>query len=46
MGRDTRKSVFCISDKARLKPVSSARETNKKIEISLKASLDTILFNK
>ena len=45
-----RKPVFGVPNKARLKPVSSASETSKKIEISLVASLDTctcmILFKK
>ena len=35
-----RKPVFGVSDKARLKPVSSATETSWKNEISLVASLD------
>ena len=40
------KPVFGVSDKERLKPVSSTTETSKKIEISLEASLDMILSNK
>ena len=43
MGLDATKPVFRASDKARLKPVSSAMETSLKIEISRVASLDTIL---
>ena len=39
LGRDARKTVFGVSDKARLKPVSSA-------EISLAASLGMILSKK
>ena len=46
MGRDVRKPVFGVSEKARLKPVSSATETSWKIEISREASLDMILFQK
>ena len=42
MGLVTTKSVFGVSGKARLKPVSSATETIKKIEISLVASLDML----
>ena len=38
--------VFGLSDKASFKPISSATETSKKIEISLVASLDMILFDK
>ena len=41
-----RKPVFGVSDKTRLKPVSSATETRYNSEISLVASLDMILFNK
>ena len=43
-----RKPVFGVPNKTRLKPVSEAEETSKKIEISLVASLDTcmILFKK
>ena len=40
------KHVFMGSDKARLRPVSSAIEISQKIEISLKANLDMILSNK
>ena len=40
------KPVFGISDKVRLKPVSSATETNQNIETSLQASLDMILSRK
>ena len=39
MGCDTRKSVFGIFNRARFKPVSSASETTKKIEIPCVASL-------
>ena len=46
MGRDGRKPVFGVANKARLKPVSSAAETSHKIEISLLASLDMIVPNK
>ena len=42
MGLDARKPVFGVSDK----PVSSATESSKKIEISLVASLDMMLTNK
>ena len=44
MGPGSTKPVFGISDKARLKPVSSATEIS--YEISLVASLDMILSNK
>ena len=40
------KAVFRVSDKARLKPVSSATETSYKIESSLVATLDMILSKK
>ena len=40
------KTVFGVSDKARLKPVSSATETSQNVEISPVASQDMILFNK
>ena len=40
------KPVFGVSDKARLKPVSSATQTSKKIEILPVASLDMILSKK
>ena len=36
--------LFGVSDKARLKPVSSAIETSQKIELSPVASLDMILL--
>ena len=35
--------VFDVSNKARLKPVSSATKTSYKIEMSLVASLDMVL---
>ena len=38
-------SVFELSDKARLKPVSSTTETSYKIENLRVASLDMILYN-
>ena len=40
------KPVVWVSDKARLKPFSSATETSWNIEIMLVASLDMILSNK
>ena len=40
------KPVLGVSDKARLKPVFSATETSKKIEILLVRSMDMILSNK
>ena len=46
MGLVARKPVFGVSDKARLKPDSSATETSKNIAISLETSLDMILSNK
>ena len=46
MGLAARKRVFGVSDKARLKPVSSATETSQKIEILREASLDMILSSK
>ena len=46
MGLVMTKSVFVISDKARLKPVSSASETSYEIEISPLASLYMILSKK
>ena len=46
LGLDATKPVFRVSDKARLKPVSSATETGKKIENSLEARIDMILSNK
>ena len=45
LGCDETKPVFGVFEKARLKPVSSATETSKKIEISLVASLDMLLSN-
>ena len=44
MGLGATKPVFRVSDKGRLKPVSSA--TSKKSEISPEASFDMILPNK
>ena len=44
--KSQKKPVFVVSDKARLKSVSSAKETSQKIEISPVASLDMILFKK
>ena len=46
MGFDATKPVFGVSDKGRLKPVSSATETSQKIEILLVESLDMILSDK
>ena len=46
MGIDATKPVLWVSDKATLKPVSSATEYSQKIEISLVASLDIILSKK
>ena len=46
MGFDVTKPVFGLSDKARLKPISSGTETSYKNENSLVASLDVILSNK
>ena len=43
MGLVARKPVFGVSSKASFKPVSSATETSKKIEISPVSSLDMIL---
>ena len=43
MGCDVTKPVFGVSDKARLKPISSATETSLKIKFSLVACLDVIL---
>ena len=40
------KPVFGVTEKVRLKPVSSATKTSWKIDISLEASLDMILANK
>ena len=46
MGLNETKPVFGVSDKASFKPVSSATETSKKIEISPLASLYMILSEK
>ena len=46
MGRVARKPVVGVSDKMRLKPVSTATETSLKIKISLVASLDMVLSQK
>ena len=46
MGLDVTKPVFGVSDKASFKPVSSAIETSKKIEISPVASLHNGTFQK
>ena len=46
MGLDATKPAFGVTNKARIKPVSPATETRKKIEISLVASLDIKLSNK
>ena len=46
MGPVTRKPVFGVSDKARLKPVPSTTGTSYKFEISLLSSLDMILKKK
>ena len=46
MGLDTTKPVFGVSDKARLKPLSSATEIRLKIEISPVVRLDMILYKK
>ena len=43
LGLVPRKPVFGVSDKARLKLVTSGTETGKKIEISIVASFDMIL---
>ena len=45
-GLVARKPVFGVSDEVILKPVCSATETSKKIEISLVGSLDIILSKK
>ena len=45
MGLVVTKPVFRVSDKVRLKPVSSATETSWKIGISLVASLDITFTN-
>ena len=46
MGLNETKPVFGVSDKGRLKPVSSATETSERIEILLEASLDMTFSNK
>ena len=46
MGLAARKPVFGVSDKSSLKPACLVTETSLKIEISLEASLDMILFIK
>ena len=46
MGLDARKPVFRVSNKARLKQISSASETSYKTEITIVASLDMIVSNK
>ena len=46
MGLDMTKPVFRVSDKVRLKSVSSATEISYKMEISSAASLDMIISNK
>ena len=46
MSRNTRKPGFRVSDKVRFKPACSAIETSWKIEISLVASKDMILYKK
>ena len=46
MGLDTKNPVIVVSNKVRLKPVSSATEASLKIEISHVASLDMILSKK
>ena len=43
MDCDARKPVSRVSDKTRLKPVSSPTETSSRIKISLVVSLDKIL---
>ena len=45
MGLIAPKPVFRVSNKTRLKPVSSATETSWKIEILLIASIDMIMSN-
>ena len=45
LGLVVTKPVFQVSDKVRLKPVSLATETCKKIEILLVANSDIILSN-
>ena len=46
MGLDATKPVFGVFDKAKIKPVTPATETSKKIEFSLIASLDIELSKK
>ena len=46
MGLDATKPVFGVFDKAKIKPVTPATETSKKIEFSLVASLDIKLSKK
>ena len=46
MGLIVTKPVFGVSDKASFKPISSATEASKKIEISPVANLDRILSKK
>ena len=44
LGLDLTKPIFWVSDKSKLKPVSSATETSYKIESLLVAGLDMIYF--
>ena len=46
MGLDATKPVFGVFDKAKIKPVTPATETSKKIEFLLAASLDIELSKK
>ena len=46
MGLVMTKPVFKVFENARLKPVSSATKTSQKIEISLVASLDIVLYKR
>ena len=46
LGLDVTQPAFGVSEKATLKPVSSALETNYNIEISLKASMYMTLSSK
>ena len=46
MSLDPTKPVFGVSGKARLKPISSATEASKKIEVLLVARLDMVLSKK
>ena len=46
MGLDGTKPVLRVSDKTRLKSISSATETSKKMEISTEASFDIVLSKK